>query len=196
MKRAFLSIGAARGRVLLALVALACAGPGAARAAEPSTAAQRTIVKADRLEMKNNGEESHFVFLGHVRITGTNLEITCERVEVFAVSKPDSAPDAPPDRASNIRRMLATGNVTIAQAGQKATCGTAEVLPGEDVIILTEDPVVTDVAKNITVRGTRMKAHRDRDIEIENPEVVGPALPNFGPPAPAPAAPAATAPAP
>jgi hypothetical protein len=47
--------------------------------------------------------------------------------------------------------------------------------------------VVTDVAKGITVKGTRMFARRDRTIEIENPEIVGPALPNFGPPAAEPA---------
>lgn len=166
------------------LIVCAAAMAGRARAADATEfELQKTTVKADRLEMRNDGVESHYEFTGHIRITGTNLEITCDRLEIFAVSKPGEKPEGRLPATGNIRRMLATGNVVIAQEGQKATCGTAEVLPGEEQIILTENPVVTDVAKDIVVKGTRMFARRDRTIEIENPEIVGPALPNFGPPA-------------
>lgn len=146
-----------------------------------STELQKTTVKSDRLEMRNTGVEGHYVFIGHVRITGTNLEVTCDRVEVFSVSKDDAPKDAAVPGAGNIRRMLATGSVSIAQEGRKATCGVAEVLPADGKIILTENPVITDVSTGVTMKGSRMTVFRDeRYAEIESPEVVGPALPNLG----------------
>lgn len=153
-----------------------------ARAQSPgvSVEAQKTIVKADRLEASNSGVEGHYVFIGNVRITGTNLEITCDRLEIFSVSQPGDKPAGPVSDAGNIRRMLATGHVAIAQEGRKATCGVAEVLPHEDRIILTEEPVITDIATGVTMKGTRMTVNKERDAVIENPEVVGPALPNLG----------------
>jgi lipopolysaccharide export system protein LptA len=179
---------------LLVLLAFAAGVPAALRAQALSTAPQKTIVKSDRLEATNNGIEGHYLFLGHVRITGTNLEITCDRLEIFSVSTPESEekkddPEEDEDDvfsgAGNIRRMLATGNVTIAQTGRRAVCGQAEVLPGEDRIILTESPVLSDLASGVTMRGTRMTYNRgERNVVVENPEVVGPALPNLGFPVP------------
>jgi lipopolysaccharide export system protein LptA len=175
------SLRTVRRGALLATCAAAIAGP--VRAADtPGFELQKTTVSADRLEMRNDGIESHYVLIGHIRVTGTNLEITCDRVEIFAITKSGEKPDGRVPETGNIRRMLATGNVVIAQEGQRATCGTAEVLPSEERIILTDSPVVTDIAKGFTVKGTRMVAKRDRTIDIENPEIVGPALPNFGPP--------------
>jgi lipopolysaccharide export system protein LptA len=173
---------AVRFGALLGLCVTALVAERARGAEAPGFELQKTTVKADRLEMRNDGVESHYEFTGHIRITGTNLEITCDRLEIFATSKPGEKSEGRVPATGNIRRMLATGNVAISQEGQKATCGTAEVLPGEEQIILTDNPVVTDVAKDVTVKGTRMFARRDRSIEIENPEIVGPALPNFGPP--------------
>jgi lipopolysaccharide export system protein LptA len=155
----------------------------AADAPKLSGELQKTTVKSDRLEMRNTGIEGHYVFIGHVRITGTNLEVTCDRVEVFSVSKDgdDQPKDSSVPDTGNIRRMLATGNVAISQEGRKATCGVAEVIPDEGKIILTESPIITDVATAVTMKGTRMTVFRDeRYAVIENPEVVGPALPNLG----------------
>jgi len=182
------------------LLAGALAFSPPARAQVPAVEPQKTIVKADRLEATNSGVEGHYVFIGNVRITGTNLEITCDRLEIFSVSAPGK--DAKTEEkgafsdAGNIRRMLATGHVSIAQEGRTATCGVAEVLPHEDRIILTEDPVITDIATGVTMKGTRMTVNKEREAQIENPEVVGPALPNLGFPGANDAnAPAATPPA-
>ncbi len=164
----------------LASCALAVHLP-ALRAQTSATESQKTIVKADRLEATNSGVEGHYVFIGHVRITGTNLEINCDRLEIFSVSKPNTKNEGTVPEAGNIRRMLATGHVTIAQEGREAACGVAEVLPPDDKIILTEQPVVTDTATGVTMKGTRMTGYRgQRSLEVENPEVVGPALPNLG----------------
>lgn len=145
---------------------------------------QNTIVTADRLEMKNTGVESHLVFIGNVNLTGTNLTVTCDRVEIYAEQIPDIRD---PDKKATIgkigalTRILALGNVRISQEGRTATAGRAEVLPIEDRIILTEEPTVTDTENQLTVTGTRMTFFRgERAAQVENPRVVGPALPNLG----------------
>jgi lipopolysaccharide export system protein LptA len=171
----------AGGLACLAALAGSAAAQSPAPAATPAAPLKKTTVTSDRLEARNTGVEGHYVFIGHVRITGTNLEVTCDRVEVFSVAKPEDGKDSPISDAGNIRRMLATGNVVIAQEARKAECGTAEVLPIEQKIILTDNPIITDEATGVTMKGTRMTVYRgERYAEIEHPEVVGPALPNLG----------------
>jgi lipopolysaccharide export system protein LptA len=180
----------ARGWLVIAAVASIS---GAAFAQTPATELKKTTVTADRLEARNTGVEGHYVFIGHVHITGTNLEILCDRLEIFSVSKDGMSKDVAMADSGNIRRVLATGNVSISQEGRKATCGTAEILPTDGKIILTDNPFITDENTKMTMKGTRMTVYRgERSAEIENPEVVGPALPNLGFPAqPAPATPTA-----
>lgn len=145
---------------------------------------QNTIVTADRLEMRNTGVESHLVFNGNVHLTGTNLSMTCDRVEVYAEQIPDirdPEKKATIGKIGALTRILAIGNVRVSQEGRTATAGRAEVMPIEDKIVLTESPVVTDTETQVTVSGSRMTFFRgDRYGQIENPQVVGPALPNLG----------------
>jgi lipopolysaccharide export system protein LptA len=187
-----------------------------APAAEPALNAQNTIVTADRLEMKNTGVESHLVFIGNVQLVGTNLTVTCDRVEIYAEQIPDvrdPEKKATIGKIGALTKILALGHVKVSQEGRTATAGRAEVMPIEDKIVLSEEPVVTDTETQVTVSGTRMTFFRgDRYGQIENPQVVGPALPNLGfpreqkpaaeaaapatAPAPAPAAAAPATPAP
>ncbi len=145
---------------------------------------QNTIVTADRLEMKNTGVESHLVFIGNVHLTGTNLTVTCDRVEIYAEQIPDirdPEKKATIGKIGALTRILALGRVRISQEGRTATAGRAEVMPIEDKIILTEEPVVTDTETQVTVSGSRMTFFRgDRYGQVENPQVVGPAIPNLG----------------
>ncbi len=162
--------------------------------------AQNTIVTSDRLEMKNTGVESHLIFIGNVHLSGTNLSVTCDRVEIYAEQIPDvrdPQKKATIGKIGSITKILALGHVVISQEGRKATAGRAEVMPIEDQIILTESPVVTDTETQITVSGERMTFFRgERAAQIEKPQVVGPALPNLGfPREEKPAADAATPPA-
>lgn len=168
------------------IVALHAQTPAPAPAPAPAAAleAQNTIVTADRLEMKNTGVESHLTFIGNVHLSGTNLSVTCDRVEIYAEQIPDirdPEKKATIGKIGAITRILALGRVVISQEGRKATAGRAEVMPIEDRIVLTEEPVVTDTETQLTVSGTRMTFFRgERAAQIENPKVVGPSLPNLG----------------
>lgn len=191
--------------ILLALASLTAGLASTASAqtpAEPVLTAQNTIVTADRLEMRNTGVESHLIFNGNVKLTGTNLTVTCDRVEIYAEQLPDirdPEKKATIGKIGALTRILALGNVKISQEGRTATAGRAEVMPIEDKIVLTESPVVTDTETQVTVSGSRMTFFRgDRYGQVENPQVVGPAIPNLGfprepKPADGTAAPAASA---
>lgn len=169
---------------LLAGAATSAFAQPKAPAPEPALNAQNTIVTADRLEMKNTGVESHLVFIGNVQLVGTNLTVTCDRVEIYAEQIPDvrePGKKATIGKIGALTRILAIGRVKVSQEGRTATAGRAEVMPIEDKIVLTEAPVVVDSETQVTVSGTRMTFFRgDRYGQIENPQVVGPALPNLG----------------
>jgi len=165
----------------LALLPLAGAAAGAAADTPPPAAGvselKDTIVTSDHLELRNDGELAYFAFSGNVRLTGTNLEVTCDKLEIYAESK--KGEDGSLGSVGGLRRIVATGHVVIAQEGRRATAGRAEVLPDEDKIVLTEDPVVTDPQG--TVSGERMTFYRGRQNgEIVKPRVLLRALPDLG----------------
>jgi lipopolysaccharide export system protein LptA len=160
---------------------------------EPSTEIQNTIITSERAEGRNSGVEAYFVFDENVHLTGTNLDVTCDKLEIWADSTPGEKKIG---GAGPIRRVLATGSVVIRQFGRKATAGRVEILPAEDVVILTENPVVTDATG--TYAGERIRFFRgEQKLYIDKPRIEGAPLPNMGfskqPPAaetPAPPAPA------
>ncbi len=172
-----------------ALAALALAVPSV-RGQGAAPAQQDTIITSDNLEMQNTGVEAYFVFSKNVRLVGTNLEVTCDKLEIFGDQK-RAETGGVVGEVGSIRRILATGNVTIRQEGRRATAGRAEVLPGEDRIELTGEPVVSDPQG--TVAGDRIVFFRgEQNARIDRPRVVLRALPNLGfpqAPAPEPAAP-------
>jgi len=141
-----------------------------------------TVISSDRLEMDNDGDKSFFLFSDNVKLTGNNLIVTCDRLEIHADRTGDL--DANIGQIGGIRQILAIGNVSISQEGRVARAGRAEVLPLEDKIVLTENPIVTDTQG--TVSGERMTFYRgDRRAVIESgasgpARVTLPAIPDLG----------------
>ena len=94
-----------------------------------------------------------------------NISLSCDRLEAITTrSQRDIIKDEEKTALGQVgkfKRMLATGRVRIEQGDRVATCGRAEVLPGEEKITLTEDPMVRDgestvVGETITLfRGER-----------------------------------------
>jgi lipopolysaccharide export system protein LptA len=58
------------------------------------------------------------------------------------------------------KSLVATGNVRIVQGDREATCGRAEVFPGEDRIVLSEDPVVRSLDDQYVAAGPRLVLYR------------------------------------
>ncbi|HLP07400.1 MAG TPA: LptA/OstA family protein [Opitutaceae bacterium] len=180
----------------LALCALLTAAP--ARAEDPAPASPTTIV-SQNLDMQSTDDESVFLFTGLVIVKGNNISLTCDRLEaVTSRSKKDIGLDQEKTALGQVgkfKSLLATGRVRIEQGDRVATCGRAEVLPGEERINLTEDPMVRDGES--TVVGERIILLRgERRAIVEKARITLPPIKDLGFPkdAPAPATNAAPAP--
>ena len=111
----------------------------------------QTEIEAETLEAEITEENGYLIGRGSVKLTATNLEITCNQIEVFTDVKDKDGNDTLGD-LSSIRRIIATGNVKIVQEERMATSGRAEVYPNDDYILLDEDPIVYQ--NDITIDGT------------------------------------------
>ncbi|MGY8696782.1 MAG: LptA/OstA family protein [Verrucomicrobiia bacterium] len=119
---------------------------------------QPTVIEAERSRSETNDGESYLIFSGSVKLTGTNLVITCNQLEVFARTKENEEDEEAAIGAfSSIQRILATGNVRIVQEERTATAGRLEVLPNEEVIILTEDPMLFQDGNTAGGKGTELR---------------------------------------
>lgn len=182
----------------LAAALLACASL-ALRAQTPPPAPTPTELVADKLEMSSTDTETRAVCIGHVVLTGTNLRIVCDRLELIANRLGGADDDASIPTLERFRYLLAEGNVRIVQEDREATCGRAEVFPAENRVVLTIDPVLVDHSSNVTAAGERITLLRgERQVFVDKPRFTGPPIRDLGanaprdpatPPPPASAAP-------
>ena len=146
-------------RLLFSLLALlACA---TLRAAAP----QPTTLSCDHMDMWSEGDETKAICTGKVVVTGTNLRIEADRLELIASRIDDERNQSIPT-LEKFRYLLATGNVSITQGTRTATCGRAEVLPREEKVVLTENPVVIDSATDFVSASTRSGDRRAPSLDI------------------------------
>ncbi len=177
------------------------AGTTAPAAAAANTPAQPTVIESRSLEMRSTDKETIAIFDQNVVVTGTNLRLTCDHLEVVA-SRIGNTTDTVA-KLDQFKSLVATGRVRIVQGDREVTCGRAEVLPLEEKIILTESPVVIDHSGPYTERGTRIILLRgQRRVIVENSVFQGPPIIDLGfdrkevPPAPKPGTEATASPAP
>lgn len=143
-------------------------------------APQDTVLSADDLDMRSTATETTAVCTGNVVLEGTNLKITCDRLEIIASRLGDR--DATIGEFKGFKYLLATGNVRLVQGDREATCGRTEVLPQQDRVILSEDPVLIDRSSDAIVKGSKITLFRgERRVKVENPVLTGPPLDNLGP---------------
>ena len=145
-------------------------------------------------EMVSSDTETIITFRDNVRVTGTNMKLTCDYLKVVVVRSGDKT--ATLGKLDKFRSMLATGNVHMVQGEREAACGRAEVLPLEDKVVLTEHPVVVDHEQNHRMAGKTITMLRaQRQVLVEEPILTAPPIKDLGvdkekKPVPAPAEPA------
>ena len=143
------------------------------------TAPQKTTLDCEHAEMWSVGNETRGVCTGSVTLVGTDLKILCDRLEFTAIGVGDKTATVP--TLDKFKYMLATGHVVITQADREATCGRAEVLPREDKLVLTENPVLIDHGTDWTTTGEKMTMLRgERRVIVEKSKVTGPAIRDLG----------------
>jgi lipopolysaccharide export system protein LptA len=158
---------------LLCAFALAATTQGAV---EP----QPTTLTCDHMDMWSEGDETKAVCTGNVTVTGTNMRIVCDRMELIATRLGGQEAAAVPT-LEKFRYLLATGNVSITQGSRTATCGRAEVLPREEKVVLTENPVVVDRATEFVSAGEKITMLRGQErVEVEKPRLSGPPIRDLG----------------
>jgi lipopolysaccharide export system protein LptA len=162
------------GPILALLLAAGCL-----RLAAQNAELENTVIDCEQFDMKSGDTETVFVFTGKVVAVSTNQKLTCDRLEVIALRKPD--PTATIGKLEQFKSFIATGNVRIIQGDREAACGRAEVRPGEDKVVLTGQPVVVDHSVNWTWTGDELEMLAgERQIRGKNARFTGPPMKDLG----------------
>jgi lipopolysaccharide export system protein LptA len=123
-------------------------------AAEPPA----TTIDSVSAESISSDTETTTTFRDQVVATGNDMALTCDFLKVVSSRVGDKA--ATLGKYGKFKYLLATGHVHIVQGDRTATCGRAEVFPGEDRIVLTESPVVRIESEHYVASGPRMVLYR------------------------------------
>lgn len=125
---------------------------------------EETVITSDQFEMKGGETENYFYFYGNVKVTGTNLDATCEEMEVVANRQAKS--DAAVGDVGGIKSIVMKRNVVLKQSGRVAEAGRADIFPREGKVVLSENPKVTD--SEGTVTGFRMTLSKgEKKVTVE-----------------------------
>jgi len=145
--------------------------PGAADTPPPPT----VIECAGLSETVSTDTETIVTFRDQVVVTGNNLRLTCDFLRVVASRVGD--PKATLGKFGYFKSLVATGNVRIIQGDREATCGRAEIFPGEDRVVLSrltknpEEPYPSIRIKDeYTANGPRMILYRGERRAVIEPE--------------------------
>lgn len=163
---------------LLSFLAAAGLLPGLAPAQTASL--QTTVIESDGPgEMVSTDTETTITFRDNVRVTGTNMKLSCDYLEVVVVRTGDKT--ATLGKLDKFRSMLATGNVRMIQGDREAACGRAEVKPEEEKVVLSGNPVVVDHDQNTRIAGEKITMLRGRrKVEVEKPILTAPPIKDLG----------------
>jgi lipopolysaccharide transport protein LptA len=120
-------------------------------------------IKSDVLDVFEEGGKRRFVFVGNVRANQADLKIRSERLEAFYAAN-----------ASEPERIVASGSVTMSQAGRTARCNQATFFRRADRIVCVGDVAEVEQGCDI-VRGKeiefftasqKLKVHGAADVRI------------------------------
>jgi len=157
-------------------IAAAVATLSPAQSVEP----KNTVITSDGPgEMVSTDKETTFTFKDHVVVTGTNMKMNCDFLEIVVLRSGDQT--ATVGKAEKFKSMLATGNVLMVMGDREAACGRAEVLPGEEKVVLSQNPVVVDHDQNTRAAGEEITLLRgQRRVLIKNPVITAPPVKDLG----------------
>lgn len=152
--------------------------------AQPAEPPPTVIECSGPAETISTDTETIATFRDQVVVTGNNIKLTCDYLKVVAIRKGD--PSATLGSYGHFKSLIATGNVRIVQGDREATCGRAEVFPGEDRIVLSEEPVVRSFDDEYIATGPRLVLYRGQrravieGNELERARITLPAIKDLG----------------
>jgi lipopolysaccharide export system protein LptA len=162
-------------RSLLAAFVLAASLP-----AQTAPAQVPTVIEcAGQAEMVTTGNLTTITYRKNVRVRGTNISLDCDFLKIEITNT--GAPGSTVGKLDKFQSLLATGNVLIVQGDREAACGRAEILPEQDKIELTENPVVVDRGTQTRTEGEKITMFRgQRRVVIDKIRTVAPPLKDLG----------------
>jgi len=161
----------------LGTAALLALAPASARAAAEERVT--TITCDGQADMVSNDTETTIVFQKNVEAVGTDLKLTCDYLKVVVLRKGEKTDTL--GKMDKFRSMLAIGNVHFVQTDREAACGRAEILPLDDRVILTENPVIVDHDQNTRIAGEKITLLRgQRQVLVDKPQLSGPPVRDLG----------------
>lgn len=163
---------------LIPLFALVASLPNPASA--QSTELKNTVITSEGPgEMVSTDKETTITFRDRVVVTGTNMKLNCDFLEVVVDRSGDKT--ATLGKMDKFRSMVATGNVLLVQGDREAACGRAVVLPGEEKVVLSENPIVVDHDQNTRFAGETITLLRgQRTVHIDKPVLTAPPVKDLG----------------
>lgn len=124
-----------------------------------------TVITSDRQWLVGGTDSDRYFFEGDVKAAGTDMDVSCEKAEVEMRKLKNGG--------HSISKIYLLESVNLSSGLKSATCGRAEVFPEDEMVVLSEDPVVIDREDNTRVSGPRMVYNRGRrsmTVEAENPQ--------------------------
>lgn len=126
-----------------------------------------TVVTSQLLRMIEEPARTVFRFTEGVHVTATNLDTTCERLDVIATESKQAGSDAP----LVLERIEALEQVVIKQIGRTATADKAIILPDEGKVVLEGEAVVEDDRGRVSGhRMTLLQGERRAIVEGGGPD--------------------------
>ncbi len=146
--------------------------------------ANRTSITGDKLDLLTTKDGHRFLCVGNVVVTGVNLRMTCEELDVLSHRKPTKREKNPGAAPGRVAVIVAKGKVKIEQEGRRAFAGKATIDVATGIITLEESPVVWDERGKVTGE-TIILERGKRRAEVRGgpdarPKVILPPLPDLG----------------
>lgn len=141
-----------------------------------------TEIESEFLQMENDGKTAYFLARGSVILTATNLELVCDKLEMWVKRTGDE--EATIGSFGDFEKIIATGNVQITQAERIAKAGLVEMDPKEEQVILKDNPSV--IQAGTTLSGLEIIIKRGKGIVIvpgskqHKVRFVGPSIKDLG----------------
>lgn len=129
------------------------------------TKPEPTVITSDKQWLTSSLDSDKYYFKGSVKVAGTDMSASCENIEVTI---------KPPARGSKreITHIAMTDNVKLSQGLKDAACGRADIYAKEEMVVLSNSPVVRNREDNTRATGYRIIYNRGKQsatIEAENP---------------------------
>jgi lipopolysaccharide export system protein LptA len=134
-----------------------------------SVTAVETVVMSQLLRMVEEPAQTIFRFTEDVEVAATNLNATCDRLDVIAVEQAQVGSDD--NVRLEVKRIEAHDNVAIKQAGRTATAQQASIFPQEGKVVLEGEAIVDDDRGRVSGhRMTLLQGQRRAIVEGGGPD--------------------------